>query len=60
MENNLLSINLLEFIVITCILIYTFWAAEKKYFNNFLISVINVIAKAFKNLYIKKKHMEDR
>ncbi len=61
MENNILGINLVEIITIIVILLYSFWFAEKKYFNKLLISAINIFTKALRKLYIKeKKHMEDK
>ncbi len=61
MENNyiVLTLNLVEIILITVILLHSFYFSEKKYFNNLILSVINKILATFRGIITHKK-MEDK
>lgn len=57
METNyiILNLNLVEIILITIVLVYSFWFSEKKYFNNLVLSVINKLLVVLRGAVIHKK-----
>lgn len=50
------KIDIYVSLIMTVILLYSFYFSEKKYFNKFVISVINVVIVSFRGLYMKRKN----